>query len=69
MKVDPPWLALRDVCGAYGVTYETAKNKIHAGTFDVPVYKIGKQWVVDKAVHAEFFAKHREAGLQAMKST
>ncbi len=69
MSYDKPWIPLREVCSLYGVTYETAKNKIHAGDFEVPVYKMGKQWVVDKVVHAEFFAGKREAGLRALKST
>lgn len=63
-----PWVSVRDVCSMYGVTYETAKNKIHAGTFDVPTYKVGKLWVVDKHVHCEYFTRLREAGLQQLKT-
>lgn len=67
---DMPWVAVRDVCHMYGVTYETAKNKIHAETFDVPTYKVGKLWVIDKEVHEAYFRTMREQGLRAMaKST
>lgn len=67
--IETPWHAVRDVCHLYGLTYETSKNKIHAESFPVAVYKVGKTWVIDKAVHAEYFARHREAGLAALKST
>lgn len=66
---DTPWVAVRDVCHLYGVTYETAKNKIHLENFPVPVYKVGKTWVIDREVHAAYFRQHREAGLRAMKTT
>lgn len=64
-----PWVAVEEVCHMYGVTFPTAKNKIHAGTFDVPVYKVGKKWVIDRAVHEAYFMAMREAGLAALKST
>jgi predicted site-specific integrase-resolvase len=64
-----PWVAVEDVCSQYGVTYDTAKNKIAAGTFDVPVYKVGKKWVIDREVHATYFRRMREAGLAALAST
>ncbi len=65
-----PWVAVRGVCHMYGVTYETAKNKIHAETFDVPTYKVGKMWVIDKVVHETYFRDLREKGLRALaKST
>lgn len=63
---DLPWVAVRAVARMYGVTYETAKNKIHAGTFDVPTYKAGKTWVIDKAVHEAYFRGIRERGLRAL---
>lgn len=66
---ETPWLAVRDICHLYGVTYETAKNKIHMENFPVPVYKVGKMWVVDREVHEQYFLRHREAGLQVLKST
>jgi predicted site-specific integrase-resolvase len=64
-----PWLALKDVCHLYGVKYTTAMNKVRDGTFDVPVYKVGKLWVVDREVHEAYFARMRQAGLAALKST
>lgn len=68
MRVEPPWVAVKEVCHMYGLTYDSAKNRIAAGTFPVSVYKVGKNWVIDKVVHAEFFARHREAGLQVLNS-
>jgi predicted site-specific integrase-resolvase len=68
MSHEQPWVAVRDVCRLYGVTYETAKNKIHAGTFDVPVYKAGKSWVIDREVHETYFRRLREKGLAALRS-
>jgi hypothetical protein len=65
-NLEVPWVAVRDVCAMYGVTYETAKNKIHAETFDVPTYKVGKLWVIDKEVHAAYFRGMREKGLRSM---
>lgn len=64
-----PWVAVEDVCGAYGVNYATAKNQIAMRTFPVKTYKVGKKHVIDKEVHAEFFRLRREAGLSALKST
>lgn len=64
-----PWVAVKDVCQMYGVTYETAKNKIHAGTFDVPTYKVGKVLVIDREVHETYFRNMRLAGLRALNST
>jgi predicted site-specific integrase-resolvase len=65
---DFPWVPLREVCRMYGVTYETAKNKISAGLFDVPVFKIGKTWAVDRAVHEEYFRRLREKGLRELST-
>lgn len=67
--MDMPWVAVRDVCKMYGVGEATAKNKIHAGTFPVPTYKVGKVWVIDKAVHEAYFTRMREVGLAALQST
>ncbi len=64
-----PWVAIRDVCHMYGVTYETAKNKIHLGTFPVPTYKVGKKLVIDRVVHEQYFMHYRDAGLLHLKTT
>lgn len=64
-----PWIPLEDVCSMYGVTYETAKNKIAAGRFPVATYKVGKRHVVDRVVHEEYFRLQRERGLLALRST
>lgn len=64
-----PWVAVEEVCELYGVSYATAKNKIHNETFPVPTYKVGKIHVIDRQVHDEYFRRHREAGLRALKST
>lgn len=69
MSKDIPWVAVEDVCAMYGVTYETAKNKITAGTFPVPTYKAGKRHVIDRVVHEEYFAQQRERGLALLRST
>lgn len=60
------WVSVQEVCRQYGVSYESAKNKILAGTFDVPTYKVGKMWVIDREVHAAYFRTLREAGLKAL---
>lgn len=68
--VEPmPWVAVKDVCHMYGITYLTAKNKISARTFDVPTYRQGKTWVIDRVVHETYFRRLREAGLAALEST
>lgn len=64
-----PWVPVKEVCHLYGVTFETAKNKIANGTFPVHTYKVGKLHVIDRAVHEEFFRRQREVGLQALDST
>ena len=69
MTQEKPWVALKDVCSMYGVTYETAKNKIAAKKFDVPTYKQGKMIVIDREVHEAYFRQKREAGLRALGST
>lgn len=67
--IEIPWVSLREVSRMYGLTYESAKNNIHAGTFPVPTYKVGKTWVIDKVVHQTYFTHMREVGLAALKST
>jgi predicted site-specific integrase-resolvase len=54
-----PWVALRDVVKLFGVTYETAKNRIYAENFPVPVRREGKLLVVDKAVLERYFEERR----------
>lgn len=67
-QADFPWVAVKDVCRMYGVSYETAKNKIHAGQFDVPTFKVGKTWAIDRAVHEEYFRRLRERGLAELST-
>jgi predicted site-specific integrase-resolvase len=69
MMEAPPWVALRDVCHMYGLSYAAAKNRISAGNFDVPTYKVGKTHVIDRVVHETYFRQMRERGLAAMEST
>lgn len=58
-----PWIALRDVVHLFGVTYATAKNRIYAETFPVPVRREGKLLVVDKAVLELYFDERRAEDL------
>lgn len=58
-----PWVALKDVVHLFGVTYETAKNRIYAENFPVPVRREGRLLVVDKAVLDRYFAERRAADL------
>lgn len=69
MSIEPPWVALKDVCHHYGNTFDTAKNRIAANTFPVRTYKVGKTLVIDREVHDEYFRREREAGLLALKTT
>lgn len=64
-----PWVSVESVCHMYGLTYPSAKNSIHAGKFPVPVYKAGKKWVIDRAVHSAYFDGKRQSGLLALQST
>ena len=59
----------RKVCHLFGVSYETAKNKIYAEAFPVPVRKEGRLLVVDKAVLERYFADRRAADLARLDST
>lgn len=63
-----PWVALKDVHAEYGMTLASARNAISAGRFPVPTYKLGRMIVIDLAVHEEFFASRREAGLLVLKN-
>lgn len=64
-----PWVSVQDVCHMYGLTYESAKNKIAAKNFPVLTYKVGKMHVIDRAVHEEYFRIQRERGLALLRST
>lgn len=68
MTKERPWVALKDVCGDYGMKMGSARNAIKAGRFPVPTYKLGKLIVIDLAVHEEFFANKRKAGLRALRN-
>lgn len=67
LQSEVPWVAVKEVCHLYGRTYESCKNLICAGTFDVPTYKVGKKWVIDKAVHDAYFLSKRETGLRQLQ--
>lgn len=58
-----PWIALRDVVHLFGVTYETAKNRIYAENFPVPVRREGRLLVVDKVVLERYFDERRAADM------
>lgn len=58
-----PWISLKEVVHLFGVTYETAKNRIYAENFPVPVRREGRLLVVDKAVLDRYFAERRAADL------
>lgn len=58
-----PWVALRDVVHLFGVTYATAKNRIYAETFPVPVRREGKLLVIDKVVLERYFDERRAEDL------
>ncbi|WP_372439601.1 hypothetical protein [Pseudomonas aeruginosa] len=67
--LETPWVLLKDVCHCYGVNFESAKNKVAFGTFEVPTYKVCRQIVIAKEVHREHFRRKAEEGLRALKST
>lgn len=58
-----PWVALKDVVHLFGVTYETAKNRIYAENFPVPVRREGRLLVIDKAVLERYFEERRAEDL------
>lgn len=62
-------VALRDVVHLFGITYETAKNRIYAENFPVPVRKEGRLLVVDKAVLERYFDERRAEDLARLSST
>lgn len=53
----------------FGITYETAKNRIYAENFPVPVRKEGRLLVVDKAVLERYFDERRAEDLARLSST
>lgn len=58
-----PWVSLKSVVHLFGVTYETAKNRIYADNFPVPVRREGRVLVVDKAVLERYFEERRAADM------
>ena len=54
-----PWISLREVVHMFGITYETAKNRLYAENFPVPVRKEGRLLVVDKVVLERYFEERR----------
>ena len=69
LVMDCPWIELRKVCHLSGVSYETAKNRIYAENFPIPVRKEGRLLVVDKAVIERYFAERRASDLARYDST
>ncbi len=61
-----PWVSLREVVHLFGVTYETAKNRIYAETFPVPVRREGRLLVIDKAVLEMYFSDRRQSDLNRL---
>lgn len=67
--MDRPWIDLDELAPLLGVTPDTAKNKIAAGTFEVATYKLGKRIVADRLVVDAFFEQKRTAGLRQLGVT
>lgn len=67
--MESPWVLLREVVHLFGVTYQTAKNRIYAETFPVPVRREGKLLVVDKEVLRLYFEERRAADLQRLRAS
>lgn len=67
--MERPWIDLEDLAPLFGVTPDTAKNKIAFGTFEVPTYKLGKKIVADRAVVVAFFDAKRAAGLRRLEKS
>lgn len=67
--MENPWVLLRDVVHLFGVTYETAKNRIYAETFPVPVRREGKLLVVDKEVLRLYFDGRRTADIERFRAS
>lgn len=66
---DVPWVDLRDLAPQFGVTCESAKNKVWLGTFEARTYKPGKRIVADNAVVEAFFAARRDEGLRQLNDS
>jgi len=59
-------MPLDEFAPLFGVTPETAKNKIAMGTFEISTYKLGRIIVADRAVVDAFFEARRKEGLSAL---
>lgn len=66
--MESPWVNLRDVVHLFGVTYQTAKNRIYAETFPVPVRREGKLLVVDREVLRLYFEQRRAADIERLRA-
>ena len=64
-----PWISLREVVHMFGITYETAKNRLYAENFPVPVRKEGRLLVVDKVVLERYFEERRAEDLARLSSS
>lgn len=69
MSDDRAWHYLKDVYQQYGYgSASAAYNAVAAGNFPVPTYKLSRYIVIDKAVHIEFFERHRREGLAILRA-
>ena len=68
MIMECPWISLREVVHMFGITYETAKNRLYAENFPVPVRKEGRLLVVDKVVLERYFEERRAEDLARLSS-
>lgn len=66
--IESPWVNLRDVVHLFGVTYQTAKNRIYAETFPVPVRREGKMLVVDREVLRLYFEERRAEDIERLRA-
>jgi excisionase family DNA binding protein len=64
-----PYYTLAEAAERLNLSTSTALNKLAAGTFPVHCYKLGRNWVVDKEVLTEFFAKRRAVGLSQLRES
>lgn len=67
--MERPWLELDEFAPLFGVTPDTAKNKIAQETFEIPTYKIGKKIVADRQVIETFFEARRQDGLRRLQKS
>lgn len=67
MDDDRNWFHLHEVATEYGYSsLASAQAAVRGGTFPVPTYKLGRRIVVDVDVHAAFFRRKRQEGLQEL---